>query len=109
MTRKERYSNLCLYTVVLTQQSRDPVQQAVYRGLMTFSKDDPEVLSLDPEVHLAKVLEGGFAFIGDSPTLDTWVRKHCDIQVLEERVLGLELYTVYTQKNMSLTAGIDRV
>ena len=37
----------------------------MYRGLTTFANDDPDVLSLDPDVHLTKVLSGNYAFVGE--------------------------------------------
>ena len=79
----------------------------MYNGLTTFAKDDPEVLSLDPEVHLAKVLQGHYAFIVDSVTVKLWESEHCQVLGLLENVLGESLWAFHTQKNSSLTAPLS--
>ena len=83
--------------------------QAIYRGLVTFAKDDPDVLHFDPEVHLAKLLRGGYAFIGDAPTLELWAARHCELAVLDATISGLESYSFFTQKNSTLTKDIQQV
>ena len=80
--------------------------QALYQGLMTFAQDDPDVLSHDPEVHLAKVLEGHYAFLSDSVTVDLWEREHCEVTGVLENFFGQYLYAFHTQRNSSLTAPL---
>ena len=81
--------------------------QAAYQGLMSFAQDDPEVLSYDLEVHLAKVLEGRYAFFTDSVTVGLWEGEHCEVVGLLEKVLGESLWAFHTQKNSSLTAPLS--
>ena len=87
--------------------AHDPNIQRVYRGLMTFATDDPEVLSHDPEVHLTKVLEGNYAFLVDSVKVNLWEQEHCEILGLLEGVIGKELFAFHFQKNSSLTAPLS--
>ena len=93
----------------MAQLANDAVKQAVYQGLMTFAQDDPDVLHRDPEVHLAKVLNGRYAFFIDSVTVDLWESEHCEVRGLLDNVLGKSLWAFYTQKNSSLTAPLSLV
>ena len=76
---------------------------------MTFAKDDPDVLSGDPDVHLSKVLMGHYAYIIDTTTVGVWQAEHCEVLRLMDGVLGMSLLVFYTQRNSSLTAPIDKM
>ena len=85
------------------------MEQAVYRGLEAFSRDDPEVLSGDPEVHLSKVLSGHYAFIGEGATLELWASRYCEVTVLPDRLTGLEHYAIALPRHSPLRSRIDDV
>ncbi|XP_070173773.1 probable glutamate receptor [Littorina saxatilis] len=91
------------------RSSNNPLMQKVYRGVMTFEKEDPDVLSLDPEVHRAKMAAGGYAYIGEENLLDLWAEEDCSMRVIREKVLGMETYNAYTPKNSIMTKRIDQV
>ena len=83
--------------------------KAVYQGIMTFVKDDPDVLSLSAEVHRVKMAAGGYAYIGEEGLLELWAADDCALRVIRERVVGMETYNVFTPKHSVLTRRIDQV
>ena len=66
-------------------------------------------LSYDPDVHLAKVLEGHYACILDSVTVDLWKGRHCEVLGLLNNIIGELLWAFHTQKNSSLTAPLSKM
>ena len=74
---------------------------------MEFAQDDPEVLSLDTEVHLSRVLTERYAYIGEGGLLQTWARNHCDVTLLPDRVVSFDTFHIYTQKNSSHLRQLD--
>ncbi|GFS13110.1 glutamate receptor [Elysia marginata] len=58
-------------------------------GLEIFKAMDPETNSTDPEVHLRKVKQGGYAYISDQVPMDMWVAIDCDLRIMDERVIPL--------------------
>ncbi|KAK7467950.1 hypothetical protein BaRGS_00036793, partial [Batillaria attramentaria] len=93
----------------ILRASNDNVEQAVYRGLMKFAKDDPDVLSLDPNVQLRKVLGGHYAFLGEGATVEHWAAEHCDVIALPDRITGLESYNIFTPKFSTLAAKMNHI
>nr|KAG5697667.1 hypothetical protein BaRGS_000552 [Batillaria attramentaria] len=91
------------------RNSNSTVMRRVFQGLMTFFDADPDVLSLDPEVHRAKVLAGQYAYIGEESMLDLWSAEHCEVTVVREHVVGMETYNIFTAKDVPITKKLDYV
>ena len=98
-----RISNLCL------QDSNNSVEQELYRRMMEFAQDDPNILSQDYNVHLSKMLSENYAYIGDSPFMELWAAEHCEIAMLPVKLTGLEYYSILLTKDSAFTADIDNV
>ena len=81
----------------------------MYKRMMTFAEDDPEVLSRDPNVHLSKILSENYAFFGDSPNLEIWVSDHCEITMVPVRLSGLEFYSIFLPRDSVMTEELSDV
>ncbi|KAK7103777.1 hypothetical protein V1264_018610 [Littorina saxatilis] len=46
--------------------------------LMGFAASDPDVLSMDDDVQMAKAKAGEYVYIVDSVTSEAWTKEHCD-------------------------------
>ncbi|XP_070185906.1 glutamate receptor 1-like [Littorina saxatilis] len=80
--------------------------------MMTFAEDDPDVLSIDLNVHLNKVLEGNYAFYIDENLLHVWMSEHCEISSLvlnHDTAASAKTYNVFTPKDSALLRRIDDV
>ena len=96
------------HVLVTTQASNDRVGEAVYYGMMRFAEDDPEVLSLDHQLHLAKVLRGNYVYLGEGSSLEEWAADHCDVVIIPEYLPGVvHTYNVYTPAGSPLTRPVD--
>nr|KAG5691538.1 hypothetical protein BaRGS_012338 [Batillaria attramentaria] len=80
----------------------------MYSGLMKFATDDPEVLSLDRDVHLGKIMAGHYAYLTDTLSEKMLTMKQYLTQVPVPE-MGVQMYSVMTQKNSSLTWRIEKV
>ncbi|XP_070187889.1 probable glutamate receptor [Littorina saxatilis] len=92
--------------------SNDPTKRMFYSKMMTFAEDDPDVLSIDPEVHLGNVLAGHYAFYIDQITLQRWTADLCEMSSLvihDDTSASAKTYNVYTPKESALTRRIDIV
>ncbi|XP_070185893.1 glutamate receptor ionotropic, kainate 2-like [Littorina saxatilis] len=99
-------------TMLNVRTSNDPVKRTFYSKMMTFAEDDPDVLSIDLEVQLKKVLEGNYAFYIDETTLRTWTAEHCEISSFvlhDDAAASAKTYNVFTPKDSPLTPRIDDV
>ena len=95
--------NFCL------QDSNKSTEQELYKRVMNFAKDDPDVVSRDLDVHLSKVLSEKYAFLGPSFALDKWAAEHCEITVLPVKLTGLEYFSVFLPKDSVITGEINDV
>ncbi|KAK7476116.1 hypothetical protein BaRGS_00032609 [Batillaria attramentaria] len=90
------------------RHSTDTILQTMYSGLMKFATDDPEVLSLDRDVHLGKIMAGHYAYLTDTLSEKMLTMKQYLTQVPVPE-MGVQMYSVMTQKNSSLTWRIEKV
>ena len=104
-----QHTNNYVTNLFFKQQSNNTVMKAVYQGIMSFVKDDPDVLSLSAGVHRAKVAAGGYVYIGEEGLMDLWAAEDCALRVIRERVVGMETYNVFTPKQSVLTERINKV
>ena len=81
----------------------------MYKRMVTFAEDDPDVLSRDLDVHLSKVLSENYAFISTTSILDIWASEHCEITVLPVKLTGLEYYSIMLPKDSVITGEINDV
>ena len=95
--------NVCL------QDSNKSTEQELYKRMMAFAKDDPDVVSRDLDVHLSKVLSEKYAFLGPSSVLDKWAAEHCEITVLPVKLTGLEYFSVFLPKDSVITGDVNDV
>ena len=54
---------------------------------MEFNRTDPSVLSTNVDVHLSKVLEGKYAYIGDKTLITLFRGENCELITAKEDVL----------------------
>ena len=86
------------------------MKRTIYQKMMKFAEGDPDVISLDPEVHLKNVLTGSYAFFGEGAALELWASRHCQIMVIPDNIYGnTRSYNVFTPKNSLLVRKIDTV
>ncbi|XP_067682761.1 probable glutamate receptor [Haliotis asinina] len=77
--------------------------QAIWQGIQNNRDEDPDVLTVDNDVHMRRVLEDRYAFIGDEAFLDLWKGKSCDFQMVEQQfdllqiALGLPKNSTHTK------------
>ena len=95
--------NFCL------QESNKSTDQELYKRMMAFAKDDPDVVSRDLDVHLSKVLLEKYAFLGSNFVLDKWAAEHCEITVLPVKLTGLEYFSIFLPKDSVITSEINDV
>ena len=95
--------NVCL------QDSNKITEQELYKRMMTFAKDDPDVVSRYHDVHLSKVLSEKYAFLGPSFALDKWAAERCEITVLPVKLTGLEYFSVFLPKDSVITGEVNDV
>ena len=95
--------NFCL------QDSNKSTEQELYKRMMAFAKDDPDVVSRDLDVHLSKVLSEKYAFLGPSSALDKWAAERCEITVLPVKLTGLEYFSVFLPKDSVITGEVNDV
>ncbi|KAK7476115.1 hypothetical protein BaRGS_00032608 [Batillaria attramentaria] len=89
------------------RESNDSVFRAVYRGLLNFAQDDPDVFSLDVDVHMKNVLSGHYAFINvaDSPTM---LKERDNLKLIPLPELGVYPYSILTPKESPLPRKLDK-
>ncbi|XP_005107292.2 glutamate receptor ionotropic, delta-1 [Aplysia californica] len=83
-------------------------------GLKKFKAIDPEVVSLDSEVHRRKINRGQYAYISDMVPMEIWVAEDCDLRFLKETVMplpfvvGLHNNSVYVQTFNGILLEIEQ-
>ncbi|KAK7475656.1 hypothetical protein BaRGS_00033082 [Batillaria attramentaria] len=95
-------------TVMQLRQSNDSVLKSVYRGMLTFAQDDPEVFSLDRDVHLSKILSSRYAFITEGFS-EAMLAEKDRLTYFAVPEFGSKMYSIFTQKNSTLTWRLDKV
>ncbi|XP_046553265.1 glutamate receptor ionotropic, kainate glr-3-like [Haliotis rubra] len=58
--------------------------QAIWQGMQT-NREDTDVMSIDNDVHLRRVLQGRYAYIGDETFFELWKGMSCDLQMVEQQ------------------------
>ncbi|XP_061185491.1 glutamate receptor ionotropic, kainate glr-3-like [Saccostrea echinata] len=77
--------------------------QAVWAGIKRFNKTDPEVLSPDPNVHIAKMYREKYVYFGDKVYMDIRKSNRCELMTAEEEIpnnyyaVGLPNNSLYTK------------
>ncbi|XP_076442949.1 uncharacterized protein LOC143281595 [Babylonia areolata] len=91
-------------TFFLTLFEKSPIDvfKKIWRGLDRARGSDPDVVSGDPERHLAKVKAGHYAYIGDKSAISTWLKTECDLITIEEEFLPMQ-YAVGLINNSDYT------
>lgn len=52
-----------------------------------FKEKDPTVLSTNQTLLIRKVLDGGYALLGDKTGFEMVMSKHCDLDMLKEKFI----------------------
>ncbi|RUS80287.1 hypothetical protein EGW08_011971, partial [Elysia chlorotica] len=87
----------------LFETSPRPEFQAISRKMEGFYAADPTVYSYDPNVHLKRVKQGGYAYIADNGMFTNWLAYNCDLMILKEKffpakyAIGLPNNSAYTK------------
>lgn len=77
--------------------------QAVWTGIKKFNETDSEVLSPDPNVHIAKMYREKYVYFGDKVYMDIRKSNQCDLMTAEEEIpnnyyaVGLPNNSLYTK------------
>ncbi|KAL3848512.1 hypothetical protein ACJMK2_019363 [Sinanodonta woodiana] len=86
----------------LFKDSVNPEFKKVQTGLVEFNSTDPSVLSPMLSVHIAKVIGGNYAWIGDKSGIDAMVADNCELAKIEDfhpirNAVGLPNNSPYTK------------
>ncbi|XP_052784546.1 glutamate receptor ionotropic, kainate 2-like isoform X2 [Mya arenaria] len=73
--------------------------RAIGDAWMEFNKTDPDVISTDVDVHMAKVKEGFYGWIGDTVVIEMALTKDCDLLMIKERFLPLKYAFGFTNNS----------
>ncbi|KAK7103776.1 hypothetical protein V1264_018609 [Littorina saxatilis] len=69
----------------ILMESRNPILKEIGNKLMGFAASDPDVLSMDDDVQMAKAKAGEYVYITDSVGGEVWTKEHCDFdQIIAE-------------------------
>ena len=79
-----------LHNYVTYQHSILPEFKAVWSKIVEFNKTDPSVLSADPDKHIAKALDGNYAYLGDKTQITLEMATECTLQTGEEEILPFQ-------------------
>ena len=94
-------------TVFFVQKSSNPVLTAVGVRLHELATSDPDVLSLDLDVHMDKVLAGDYVFLSDSVSAEAFTRQDCQLDhVVDHDSVGTP-YTVNLPRGSAFTRLFD--
>jgi len=69
----------------LFETSSQPEFKAIHNKMQGYAAEDPNVLAQDPNVHLQKVKDGGYAYIADKGLFENWLAYNCDLMLLKEK------------------------
>ena len=71
--------------------------------LHEFAASDPDILNLDINVHLDKVMAGGYVHLTDSVSTEAWTRDNCELnQIIDHDSVGIP-YTVNLPRGSAFT------
>nr|KAG5691114.1 hypothetical protein BaRGS_030922 [Batillaria attramentaria] len=70
-------------------------------------RDDPEVFSLDRDVHLSKILSGRYAFITEGFS-EAMLAEKDQLTYFVVPEFGSKMYSIFTQKNSTLTWRLEK-
>lgn len=88
--------------VNIFQSSTNEVFKKIWAGIESYRKSDPDVLASDPEVHLRKVKDGKYSYIGDKSAITTWLLSECDLIAIKEEFLPMQ-YSIGLVNNSAYT------
>ncbi|KAK7480358.1 hypothetical protein BaRGS_00028405 [Batillaria attramentaria] len=78
------------FYITIFQRSSNRVFSKLWAGIADNLRSDPDVLSLDPYKHLAKVKAGKYAYIGEMSTMLLFLKSECDLFIIKEQFLPLQ-------------------
>ncbi|OWF39812.1 Glutamate receptor ionotropic, kainate 3 [Mizuhopecten yessoensis] len=78
------------YWVTIFKHSVLPEFKAVWQGIERFNASDPSVLSTDPDVHIQKVLDSNYAYLGDKTQIEIKMANECTLRTGKEEVLPFQ-------------------
>ncbi|XP_069104062.1 glutamate receptor ionotropic, delta-1-like isoform X1 [Argopecten irradians] len=78
------------YWVTIFKHSVLPEFKSVWQGIERFNESDPSVLSTNPDVHIQKVLEGNYAYLGDKTQIEIKMANECTLRTGKEEVLPFQ-------------------
>ena len=77
--------------------------QQFYQGVLKFAERDPAVMSSEDKVHLAKVVQGHYAFLSSSSfRYNMLAAEHCDVSQLPDARMTF-VFGFYLQKGSPYT------
>ncbi|XP_067682378.1 glutamate receptor ionotropic, kainate 2-like isoform X4 [Haliotis asinina] len=68
----------------LFQTSNRSDYRKIWQGIMNHNRSNPDVLSLNQDLHRRHVEDGSYIFIFDRDVIDIWSLDNCDLILLEE-------------------------
>jgi hypothetical protein len=102
------FSALRKFLFLLFQNSRNAVLRGLSAKIDDWVTSDPEVLSMEMDVHMRKVMAGNYAFLTDSITGELFVRKYCELDaVLDYESVNVP-YTVNLPRHSAYTRLFDQ-
>lgn len=67
-----------------------PERKQLWNGIVKFNKSDPSVLSSYPNVHIAKVIEGDYAYVGDKTNIELTMTSNCELAMATADILPVQ-------------------
>ncbi|WAR27612.1 GRIK2-like protein [Mya arenaria] len=84
---------------VVFKTSKRKEFRAIGDAWIEFNKTDPDVTSTDFNVHMAKVKEGYYGWIGDTVVIEMAMDKDCDLLMIKERFLPIKYAFGFTNNS----------
>lgn len=87
----------------LLQDSKLPVYQEVWKGIVESNRSDPRALSPDPAIHIQKILSEDYVYFGDKVVMDMRRVNDCRLTTVDEEIpnmsygVGLPNLSPYTK------------
>ncbi|KAL4220540.1 hypothetical protein ACF0H5_020938 [Mactra antiquata] len=81
--------------------------KAINEGLQEFKASDPDVLHNSHHVHMEKVSQGDYAWIGDKTTIEIQIGEECDLMKTKDEFLPLK-YAIGFPNNSPHVQGFSQ-
>lgn len=80
------------------QSSSANIWTKLRKRMEEFAETDPLIYTLNDTIHLQRVIQGGYAYIGDTTSFEVEMSKTCNIDMIRDQFVP-EQYSVALWKN----------